>query len=258
MKNILRESLGRFPFSLTLIGLVSCNLISAPVAPTFTLTEPPISQGLKLTSTTVSETSVSPVYTLTSLVPILTGSNDPRVQEFNQEVAALVQQEVDGFKLSMASAPYPTIANCSYFDLKYSLISPWGKLLSLKFMIDNYFDGAAHPGQTSRTFTFDLASGHQVNLDQLFRPGTNYLQVLADYRKTELAGGDNAFDTTVTGADPLPDNYRALNISVDGLVITFDSYQVAAYAAGPQIVTIPYIELQAIIDPSGPLEVYLQ
>ena len=127
-----------------------------------------------------------------------------------------------------------------------------------KFMIDNYFDGAAHPGQTSRTFTFDLASGHQVNLDQLFRPGTNYLQVLADYRKTELAGGDNAFDTTVTGADPLPDNYRALNISVDGLVITFDSYQVAAYAAGPQIVTIPYIELQAIIDPSGPLEVYLQ
>ena len=125
-------------------------------------------------------------------------------------------------------------------------------------MIDSYFDGAAHPDQTSRTFTFDLVSGHQVKLDQLFLPGTNYLQVLADYCKIELAGRDIAFDTTATGADPLPDNYRAWNISVDGLVITFDAYQVAAYAAGPQIVTIPYMELQAIIDPSGPLEVYLQ
>ncbi len=115
MKNILRESLGRFPFSLTLIGLVSCNLISAPVAPTFTLTEPPISQGLTLTSITVSETSALPVYTLKALVLFLTGSNDPRVQEFNQEVAALVQQEVDGFKLSMASAPNPTIAIGSFF-----------------------------------------------------------------------------------------------------------------------------------------------
>ena len=75
-----------------------------------------------------------------------------------------------------------------------------------------------------------------------------------------LVGAGN-IDLTVlmpVGADPLPDNYRTWNIAVDGLVITFDAYQVAAYAAGPQIVTIPYMELQAIIDPSGPLEVYLQ
>jgi hypothetical protein len=92
----------------------------------------------------------------------------------------------------------------------------------------------------------------------LFLPGTNYLQVLSDYCKTELEGRDIAFDASVTDADPLPDNYQSWNISADGLVITFDEYLVAAYAAGPQIVTIPYAELQAMIDPNGPLSIYLQ
>jgi hypothetical protein len=37
------------------------------------------------------------------------------------------------------------------------------------------------------------------------------------------------------------------------LLITFDEYQVAPYAAGPQKVAIPYSELRALINPQGPL-----
>ncbi len=236
-----------------LIALSACGGLSTPAIATFTPTQAPVSQGLVLSSTTISETSASPVYTLSALVPVLTGSNDPRVMEFNQEVAVLVQQAVMVFKQSMAGTLNPPIANGSYFNLKYTLISPWGDLLSLKFDIDFYYDGAAHPGQSSQAFTFDLGSGHMVNLDQLFQPGMSYLQVLSDYCKTELAGRNIAFDSSITGADPLPDNYRDWNVSTDGLVITFDAYQVAAYAAGPQIITIPYTKLAGILDPSGPL-----
>jgi hypothetical protein len=244
--------------SLVLVGILGCNTLSTPVvpasAPVVTLTEmPPISAGLSLTSNTISETSVSPLYTLAALVPFLTGSDDPRVQQFNQEAAALVQLEVDNFKQSMTEAPNPPVGNGSSFDLKYSLISPWGDILSLKFDIYTYFDGAAHPGQSSKTLTYNLAMGQHVDLAQLFLPGTDYLQVLADYCKTDLAGRDIMFDAFQTGADPLPDNYRNWNFSSDGVVITFDTYQVAPGAAGPQIVTIPYANLQAIIDPNGPL-----
>jgi hypothetical protein len=258
MINDLRKFLIRFSPSLALIGILSCSVISTPVALTLKPTLPPVIQSLTLTLTTISETSASPVYTLTAQVPLLTGSNDSRVQQFNQQTTVLVQQEVDSFKQSLAGASDPPIAMGSSFDLKYSLDSPWSDILSLKFDVDSYHDGAAHPFHYSRTFTFNLATGHQVNLDQLFLPGTNYLQVLSNYCKTELAGRDIAFDASVTGADPLPENYRNWNISADGLVITFDEYQVAAYAAGPQIVTIPYAELQAMIDPNGPLSIYLQ
>ena len=145
----------------------------------------------------------------------------------------------------------------SYFDLNYSLVSARGDILSLKLKVASYHDGAAHPFQFSRTFTFNLATGHQVNLDQLFLPGMNYLQVLSDYCKTELERRDIAFGASSIGADPNPDNYRNWNISADGLEITFDEYQVAAYAAGPQVVIIPYAKLAGVIDLKGPLEGYL-
>lgn len=257
MNNELSKNLVRFFISLAVIGLLSCNVISKPSAPTLEPIVPLISQGLTLNFTTISETGTIPVFTISAQVPVLTGSNDPRILQFNQQMVVIVQQEVSSFKQSLTAASNPPIAMGSSFNLKYSLVSPWSNILSLKFVIDSYHDGAAHPGQYSRAFTFDLTTGHQVNLDQLFLPGSNYLQVLADYCKTELAKRDIAFDASITGADPLPQNYLIWNISADGLVITFDEYQVAAYAAGPQIVTIPYNALTGIIDKQGPLAGFL-
>ena len=257
MKNNLQNILIRLFITLELIGQSSCIIISTPVAPTHMATLPSVSQGLTLTDTAISETGVSPAYSLSALVPALTASDDVRVLQFNQQMEVLVEQEVDSFKQSLIGAPNPSIAMGSYFDLNYSLVSARGDILSLKLKVASYHDGAAHPFQFSRTFTFNLATGHQVNLDQLFLPGMNYLQVLSDYCKTELERRDIAFGASSIGADPNPDNYRNWNISADGLEITFDEYQVAAYAAGPQVVIIPYAKLAGVIDLKGPLEGYL-
>jgi len=56
-----------------------------------------------------------------------------------------------------------------------------------------------------------------------------------------------------TGAGPRADNYRAWNITRKGLWITFDPYQVAAYAGGPQHILVPYSILKDIIKPDGPI-----
>jgi hypothetical protein len=37
------------------------------------------------------------------------------------------------------------------------------------------------------------------------------------------------------------------------MLVFFDPYQVAPYAAGPQAVTIPYAALADVADPAGPL-----
>ena len=60
-------------------------------------------------------------------------------------------------------------------------------------------------------------------------------------------------DSLETGAGPHADNYRAWAITKKGLWITFDPYQVAAYAAGPQYVLVPYSALKDIIKPDGPI-----
>ncbi len=64
---------------------------------------------------------------------------------------------------------------------------------------------------------------------------------------------DIGFQGFELGATAAVQNYRNWNITPNGLMITFDEYQVAPYAAGPQTVVIPYKALGQILEPDGPL-----
>jgi hypothetical protein len=152
--------------------------------------------------------------------------------------------------------PVPGSAG-SFYDQSYELISPPGNLVSLKFQIMIYIQGAAHPGTHMRTVTYDLEAGSDVRLEQLFLPGSNYLERIANYCIAQLGSRNIGFESSSNGAQPLQENYGNWNITSDGLLITFEEYQVAAYAAGPQEVNVPYAELQSIIDPHGPLAGFL-
>ncbi len=52
---------------------------------------------------------------------------------------------------------------------------------------------------------------------------------------------------------PTVENYGVWNISLDRLEITFNEYQVAAYYAGPQTVTIPLAAIQKNLIPDAGL-----
>jgi hypothetical protein len=59
------------------------------------------------------------------------------------------------------------------------------------------------------------------------------------------------FETT--GAAPIRENYRVWNITGDGLLVTFEEYQIAPYAAGPQQVLLLKGDLTGYLNPEGPL-----
>jgi hypothetical protein len=230
-----------------------------PPTPTSSPTQPPppLYQSVTLLSVPMSETNQDPVYTVNAQIPNLQGSDDERVTKFNNDMAQLTQEEIAKFKdnARMAS-PIPGSPGSAY-DQKYTLLSTPGNLFSLKFDIYIYIEGGAHPTTHTRVINYDLEAGLDLTLDQLFLPGSNYLEMIANYCIAQLKTRNIDFDTFSSGAQPTPDNYSNWNVTPDGLLITFDEYQVAAYAAGPQLVTIPYVELKTIIDPSGPLNTYL-
>jgi hypothetical protein len=200
-----------------------------------------------------SESGQSPTYTIISETPSLTGIRDPRVDAFNLAASDIVNHDINEFKASLKYQPPTPLTSGSFIDVNYELLSPPGDILSLKFNVSGYSDGAAHPYHYSQTLTFDLGHGEKINLERLFLRGTDYLQPISDYCKAQLSKRDIAFDAFVTGADPTQENYRNWNLTRDGLLITFDEYQVAPYAAGPQTVLIPYAALKDILDPQGPL-----
>jgi hypothetical protein len=232
-----------------------------PVPPmeafTPTLTPIPLFSVVTMVSSLTEETGESPNYTIRAQTPFLQGSEDLHVTNFNNEMTLLTQEEIAKFKDNVAQTqPIPGLAGSSY-DQQYKLFSPPGNLISLRFQIMIYIEGAAHPVTHTRTVTYDLEAGADVRLTQLFLPGSDYLERVANYCITQLSTRNIGFESFSNGAQPFPENYGNWNITHDGLLITFDEYQVAAYAAGPQEVVVPYAELQSVIDPHGPLAGFL-
>jgi hypothetical protein len=210
-----------------------------------------------LSSVPTDETGKSPDYTIKAQTPALQGSQDARATNFNGEMTQLTQEEIAKFRDNARVAVKIPGAGGSFYDQSYQLLSSPGNILSLKFAIMIYISGAAHPVTHSRTVTYDLETGSDVTLDQLFLPNSNYLDLIANYCKGELSKRNIDFAEFSNGAQALPENYTNWNVTQDGLLITFDEYQVAAYAAGAQQVTVPYSELKSAIDPHGPLGSFL-
>jgi hypothetical protein len=225
------------------------------LTPTFTSI--PVFSVVNLVSTPIEETGNSPDYSIKALTPFFQGSEDLRVVNFNNEMKILTQEELSKFKDNVLQVQPMPGESGSVYDQSFRLLSPPGNLVSVKFQITIYIQGAAHPGTHSRTVTYDLEAGKDIQMAQLFVAGTDYLQRIANYCIAQLSSRDIAFDPSSSGAKPLSENYGNWNITKDGLLITFDEYQVAAYAAGAQEVAIPFPEMLAVIDPTGPLKGYL-
>lgn len=255
-----------FDLTATPVPPTSLNPTFTPVLPTLPpllITETPglfISQQVTLANVPFNEVNPGnnfPSYTITSQTPQLTGSNDLRVQAFNQQVNGFVTNEADVFRKNFQQLPITAYSNGSSLDVTYTLISQIGDLWSFKFDFSFYSDGAAHPGLNSTTLNYDLGQGRELVLSDLFLPNSNYLEVIANYCTAELMKQPYSDSFFLDGAKPTLENYRNWNITPDGLLITFDTYQVAPGAAGPQTVVVPYSELQTVIDPQGPLAIVI-
>lgn len=251
--------------TILLLGGLACSTAAFPApqptsAPVVeqAATAAPVSGAITLSSSLLNEESQTPLYKITGQVPFLDGSTDAHVQAFNTELKSIVQNETDAFKKDLADVTPTPGGNGSTFDVEYELVSQKGNIWSLKFNIEGYTEGAAHPYHYTITVNRDLENDKDITLDEVFQPNSSYLQTLSDYSKAELSKRDIGFQGFEQGADPTPENYHNWNISDEGLIITFDEYQVAPYAAGPQTVKIPFSELSQLTNPQGPIALYLQ
>ena len=228
----------------------------------FSLHEEPISftGDVELVSKEIKENDKKLMYEVSAQYPQLNGGNNPNFEKFNQTARALVTKKVAGFKKDMAPAEgeesRPEGSMGSNLNVAYTLILARDDLISVKFDVGSYYQGAAHPNSYSDVVNYDLKNGKQLKLGDLFKPGAKYLQAIADYSiadlKKQTDKGLIAGDIE-NGAAPLAKNYQSWNIMNTGIGITFDTYQVGPYAAGPQFVRVPYSVLKDMINPEGPI-----
>jgi hypothetical protein len=141
-------------------------------------------------------------------------------------------------------------------EIKYEMKSG-PKTVSYVYMM--YMDTlGAHPNTFFRTFTFDAASGAGLQIDDVFAPGTNYLNILSTQSRKLLPAAIAAregisvssvdTDYLNRGTTPDADNFQNWYIEGSNLVIVFPPYQLAPYAAGVLTVSIPFSHISSSLN----------
>ena len=137
-------------------------------------------------------------------------------------------------------------------ELTYEVPRNDGDALSLIFSYYS-FTGGAHPITTFHTFHFLLPDGYGADFAEIFSPrGVKRVSDISIARlRRMLAGPDGMSDADWVrrGAAPNARNFTNFVLKLDELVIYFDPYQVAAYAAGAQEVHIPVSQLRDTMRP---------
>jgi hypothetical protein len=228
----------------------------------FSIHEEPIAftGDVELISKQIKERSKEMNLEIAANYPQLTGGNNPNLEKFNQAARALVSKKVAGFKKDLQNEeglePLPDSMG-SDLSVDYTVVLAQDDLVSIKFEVGSYYQGAAHPNSYSDVLNYDLKNGKQLKLADLFKPGAKFLPVIATYSIGDLkkqAKDKGLLDDLIeSGAAPAAKNYLSWNITKKGLGINFDPYQVGPYAAGPQYVMVPYTILKDLINPDGPI-----
>ena len=232
----------------------------------FQVTQQPIefTATVRVVSKTIKETNKEKHHTIDAEYPLIEG--DARFDKFNREARNLVMKDVAAFKTAETQSEEETGVDQSdetqnsTLDIGYDIRFATDDLISVEFGEGQYSRGAAHPNSATAVLNYDLKNGKKLSLADLFNPNSKYLNAISAYCIKELKdrakkNKDEMLtdDTIQTGASPRADNYRAVAITRKGLWVTFDPYQVAPYAAGPQYVMVPYSALKEITRPDGPI-----
>jgi hypothetical protein len=206
------------------------------------------------------ETSNS-IFTSTVEYPRLVGGKSRAIERFNKKAHALAVEEVDAVDVQsdpdveeMRKTTRGVTKDIDEFhDLSYTVVFATDDLISVLFYVVGYNWPAAHSYHYPLTINFDMKRGRELTLAELFNPGSNYLQRIAQVCDEDLK---RQFDNKIIfaeGTKPTQKNYKAWAITPDGIVVIFEEYQLVAYAQGEPKVLIPFESLRDIIRPRGPL-----
>lgn len=164
---------------------------------------------------------------------------------FNAIAEAQVAEVIAAFKQEVATGTFTaTEVSTSTLTSTWQPFRATRDFISTRMTVGIYMAGAAHPNSFTRVINYDPRTGTNLTLDQLFKPEADYLGVISAYctRVLERRG----LLIFPEGAAPNPENYANWNIGRSSLVIRFDPYQVAPYAAGPQDCSVPLSTLRRL------------
>ncbi len=206
--------------------------------------------GVTIESDIMVEYSEDPFYEIRAQIPLI---REPEMTEYNGRVRAVADEAIQPFKTDLESRDVPDemASYRSFMWIGYDVSYLSAELVSIRYHMDFYYAGAAHPGHYFRVVNYDLKAGREIQFDDLFTDNEKALTFLSGYCKKKLETLD--FLLFEEGLLPKKENFSNWNLTPRGIRLSFDPYQVVPYAAGPQEILVPYAQLGDYLNPESPV-----
>ncbi len=175
------------------------------------------------------------------------GARDADLETFSRNMYAEYRQLLEEF---------PEYAQPWFISKEILVVTDTANLLVMRYYESSY-TGGAHPNSSQQYANFDTRTGRRIILDDIMIEG--YLQPLTDTAEVIFRAARNLSPSDNLGEAGFwfDNNSFALNdnigIVATGLIVYYNSYEIAPYAAGPTRLLIPYDKIRHLILDDGPL-----
>ncbi|MFM1651066.1 DUF3298 domain-containing protein [Brevibacillus sp. B_LB10_24] len=175
--------------------------------------------------------------------PMVTGLQNANAEEsinqaIYQQVQALIAQQ--GFYQNPAGTQMT-----GYYEIKTNERG----ILSLTLGNYTYMQYHAHGLTILKSITADIQTGRIYRLQDLFKPGSDYVRRLSDLIRVQIRQRNIPLLADFKGIRPDQDFY----IADKALVVYFELYEITPYYYGFPMFPISVYDLQDILDENGPL-----
>jgi len=176
--------------------------------------------------------------------PQVTGLQNQHVQQkINQTIAQLMQFLVQQQYEQQGADAFTEMIGT--FEIKTNERNVLSLTLTNYAIAYHY----AHGLTLKKSLTFDTQDGKNYTLQELFRSGSNYTDVLSKIVQKQIKARDIPLIGDFPGISPNQDFY----IADKALVLYFQAYEITPGYIGIPMFPISVYELQDIIDENGPL-----
>ena len=190
--------------------------------------------------------------------PQIDGFKDKEKQRIiNNELDDLINNNIYSFREALKDYEEdyedldldPEFYVAGFKTINYDVYFVSEELVSIVFEISTYYPGMAHDFICLIPYNIDCKKNSQIFMHQLFKPDSNYISFISEYCINDLKKRNIAEEMYTTdweieyGAGPEEKNFGIFALNEKGIIIFFQPYQVACWAAGTIKVEISYEEI---------------
>jgi hypothetical protein len=192
-------------------------------------------------------------YEISAKYPQMTGAHTLSKQRFDLWIRKKIRGYLAEFKKFERSAAIhdkkkrlPPLGVNESLEIDYQVYYSNNHVISLRLTQTVMALGQMHPISYYETINYELRKGRDLQPSDVFKPG--YLKAFAAYVRTGLkAKYDLADEWSRQGTMPNEHNFKNWNIVPDGIVLSFEDYQIAPHSFGQAEMIVPYGEFKRLL-----------